>query len=622
MSCCTDQAEPLATTTLEPTKHVNYVLGMILGEDDFKQEFAYLSGRDQWLARDLIGYGTVRGLGVRITLDSDNKGPVVYVDPGVALTPGGQLVCVPSPQCANLNAWLSKHATEVQRSAGSPPANPLSLYALLCYRECPSDKVAIPGEPCRTEDLLVQPSRLRDDFVLELSLAPPPQREEDAVRDFCKWLGQIDMSDASATSVELDRFLDEIRHAAAPWYSPPASPPLEDFLFGSPPSWLRVNPADVQAYLRAAFHLWVTELRPKWYARWLGCAPDLEEATQLSNCVLLAELQVPLVAAPGSGVFQAADGSLPTVLQDRRPYIVHLRMLQEWLLCRAQTVVAGGGGGAGPAPGNTVVSETNFGQAPDPGNSQSYARANHTHGTPALVGDVRIEAASNVVRSIQTVPVVATGAQPGQVLTFQANAWRPAPLPTAPSVSLAGEVTGPANGNRVSALLGVPVPPPAGPLQNGQVLAFSQGTNTWVPTSPVPPAGQFVGRGGPQAYSIVAAGAFRFPIAPGQIVPPGTSAPTPVTASSSYNGLVALGVYDAPRGGFKFTFNNPVAAATYIVKITPWAPKGSGSSNPFMAYFSDFETTPAPFGFFVTVTVNPNATITAGALIIEVSQIG
>ena len=28
---------------------------IVLGEDDFRQEFAYLSGRDQWLARDAIG---------------------------------------------------------------------------------------------------------------------------------------------------------------------------------------------------------------------------------------------------------------------------------------------------------------------------------------------------------------------------------------------------------------------------------------------------------------------------------------------------------------------------------------------------------------------------------------
>ncbi len=37
----------------DPRKHVNYVLGMVLGVDDFNQEHAYLSGRDRLAAREL-----------------------------------------------------------------------------------------------------------------------------------------------------------------------------------------------------------------------------------------------------------------------------------------------------------------------------------------------------------------------------------------------------------------------------------------------------------------------------------------------------------------------------------------------------------------------------------------
>ena len=46
---------PVTLPTVVPldlTKHVNYVPGMVLDEADFRQEFAYLSGRDAWLARD------------------------------------------------------------------------------------------------------------------------------------------------------------------------------------------------------------------------------------------------------------------------------------------------------------------------------------------------------------------------------------------------------------------------------------------------------------------------------------------------------------------------------------------------------------------------------------------
>ena len=79
MSCFSTNTTGNTGTEPDPTKHVNYNLGMVLGVDDFTQEFAYLSGRDQWMARDLIGYGTVRGL--KIAVDSDAKGPRVVVEP-------------------------------------------------------------------------------------------------------------------------------------------------------------------------------------------------------------------------------------------------------------------------------------------------------------------------------------------------------------------------------------------------------------------------------------------------------------------------------------------------------------------------------------------------------------
>jgi len=40
-------------------------------------------------------------------------------------------------------------------------------------------------------------------------------------------------------------------------------------------------------------------------------------------------------------------------------------------------------GGSVPLPGNTVVPETAFGQAPTAGVSAEYSRTDHSHGTPA-----------------------------------------------------------------------------------------------------------------------------------------------------------------------------------------------------------------------------------------------
>lgn len=345
MSCSCFSSHTNSTTMADPNpaKHVNFNVGMVLGVDDFTQEFAYLSGRDQWLARDLIGYGTVRGLNVRMEVDAI-KGPRVVVEPGVALSPRGQLICVPLAQCAYLKNWIADHAQDITPHVSSPPDSDLQLYVVLCYRTCPTDDVPIAGEPCRSEDKLMAPSRLSDDFSLELRLARPNQREEDAVRDFVAWLKLIQISDTDP-STGLEDFLQAIRDAASEWLTSPLSSPLSsppgDFMFGSPPSSLVINVADATEYFRAALRVWVTELRPRWISRWHGCAATHIEgdAAADEDCVLLAQLDVPLLPlSPGS--WDIPNEPIP-VIQDERPYLVHLRLLQEWFLSgRAGAVAA------------------------------------------------------------------------------------------------------------------------------------------------------------------------------------------------------------------------------------------------------------------------------------------
>src|SRR5437667_7824069 len=197
MGCCTDPVTTMKGTPPDPSQHVNYTLGMVLGVDDFTQEFAYLAGRDQWLTRDLLGYGTVCGL--RVTMDSTSQGPRVAVEPGTAVSPQGQLIRVTLAQCAFLNDWLAANKQAVLDRLGSPVGDAVTLYVVLCYRDCPTDQVPIPGEPCRSEDEMMAPSRLKDDFTLELRFTPPDQREEDAVRDFVTWLSQVDITSAPSS---------------------------------------------------------------------------------------------------------------------------------------------------------------------------------------------------------------------------------------------------------------------------------------------------------------------------------------------------------------------------------------------------------------------------------------
>jgi len=351
MSCFSAKVANPTDAEPDPTKHVKYNLGMVLGVDDFTQEFAYLSGRDQWLARDLIGYGTVRGLKIKLEKDTE-KGPRVEVEPGVAVSPRGQLICVPSAQCAYLRDAVESRTAEVVKQLGSMPADVVRLYVMLCYRDCPTDAVPIAGEPCRSEDELTASSRWTDSFHLELSFRQPNQREEEAVRAFVGWLKRVRI-DASASSTPEDVFLDEIRAAARGWLGSPLASPPDEFMSGSPES--HINPADLCQYTRSALRVWATELRPKWIARWHGCAAthfDVDDKGE-EDCVLLAELIVPIVG-DSPGTWTVADHPDVRVNEEQRPFVVHLRMLQELMWCGPTCCdahrIPGSESGSGPAP--------------------------------------------------------------------------------------------------------------------------------------------------------------------------------------------------------------------------------------------------------------------------------
>lgn len=336
MSCFNTASTVAANSDLDLTKHVNFTAGMILGVDDFTQEFAYLAGRDRWLARDLSGYGTISGLSVRIEEDAE-KGFRVMIESGVAVSPRGQLICVPAAQCAYLNQWLAAAKPEdlleyIKR--GDAPTSPpfsspsfaegdeITLYATLCYRDCLTDKVPIPGEPCRSEDELTAASRIKDDFSLELRFEPPKQSEEKAVRDFVEYLKQIEIIDSGA-STPLEDFTQAIRER---WLNAPASPPV----LASPPFDLQIHTDDLREYTRAAFRLWTTDLRNFLSDRKTGCAAEMTGGAELADCVLLAELRVPLT--PLASGWKVSDTDAVEINETNRPFLLHLRMLQEWML--------------------------------------------------------------------------------------------------------------------------------------------------------------------------------------------------------------------------------------------------------------------------------------------------
>lgn len=401
MGCCGQNTTTGAgAAALDTGKRVNYVKGMLLGVDDFVQEQAWHLARRHELAREVLGYGTVRGLKVGI----DEHTARVRVTPGMAWTPSGAPVCVGADQCCDINAWIAKNAKAVDQKleglAGDPV--PLTLYVVLAYAECAVDKVPVPGEPCRSDDDLTVESRIADGFRLELRLDAPAQREEDAIRDFCDWIARVPVDAGSPPQSETD-FLAGLRAAATAWLHPSSPPaPPSDYMFGGPPAGMETT----DALLRAALRLWVTELRPLWRARH-GCGPGAVAAGGPDDAVLLAALDVQLVRS-GSPDEVVLDQIV--VREDGRPVLLSLRLVQELITQNPA-----------PEPADSVAPALAFGLAPAAGAGVAYARADHQHGTPTLpdlAGDVSGAITRNEVDSLQGQALEARAPKLGDFLVF------------------------------------------------------------------------------------------------------------------------------------------------------------------------------------------------------------
>ena len=334
---------------VDPSKRVNYTLGLVLGVDEFQQDQAWHAAGRRTHNRLLHGYGTVWGL--RVTPPGeDESDPEVRVTEGVAVDPCGREICVPATMCVKLNDWLTRHRPVLERFF-TPGGDPLPLQVLLCHRECPDDVVPVPGEPCRSQDDAMQPSRIRESFELRLALrdvapweSPPGDAtgltvwrahlaEEEAVRAFGQLLARVGTTTDPALGAQGREILLEAVRALAAAADP------GPFELTSPPAGQAILLAadDAQDVLREALGVWVTEVRPRVRALQgtahpsgngngtgcgCGCAGDCDE------CVPLAA--VDLVVSP------AWRAGTVTVDDRARPYLLHTRLLQEWLFAAAE----------------------------------------------------------------------------------------------------------------------------------------------------------------------------------------------------------------------------------------------------------------------------------------------
>ena len=370
---------------LDPLKRVNYTFGLVLGVDEFLQEQVYLLEKDHSQYRLAHGYGTVCGLRVQVTTGVNLQ---VQVSSGVAINPQGQEIHVPKLMCAKLNDWLTANKTALQSVFVGPTPSVLSLCVVLCYRECPADMVPVPGEPCRTQQDTMAASHIAESFELKLcldrdqiitsppgspSLNPsglpaglcfrPSQLEENIIGEFGMLLQRIRITDAASTFLTRQQLEDLVRGLETPAGSPPlSSPPWT----GGP---LYLHPKDAKDFLRSAFLVWVTEVRPS-----IGATANSSGCDEPSEqCVLLAELSVPI-----NNTWQVAGAV--SIDETRRPFLVQTRLLQEAMLC---SFTGTGAGGAGLA---SVVAAGNFritaGQAQPAGPTYNGLTAQHQPASP------------------------------------------------------------------------------------------------------------------------------------------------------------------------------------------------------------------------------------------------
>lgn len=317
---------------LDLTKHVRFTLGMVLGVDDFDQEFGYLSARSRRIVRELVGYGVVTGLGLSVEGPAEGReadGPRLHVSAGTAVLPSGQLVAVTQAQCAPLGAWARSVRAELAGEGDGQPATTVAAVVLR-YAECLSDDVPIPGEPCRTEGELMAPSRVQDSFQLELRLQAPAHLEELAVRRFAAWLAQVPVR---APGSSLDEVLEAARSAGG------ASGGVEDFLVDPPPPGLTIDPAQLASTWRSLLGLWAAEWRGRWSVTVPGADPPPgEPVPDPDDVLLLGEVTVPLVWDAVAGDLLAGGTDEVSVDVARRPVLAHLRLLGELLFAgRAPT---------------------------------------------------------------------------------------------------------------------------------------------------------------------------------------------------------------------------------------------------------------------------------------------
>jgi hypothetical protein len=154
---------------------VRYFYGQRLGVMELNDEAAYHEGKHAFHNARLHGVGVLCGLRAeRFVTTPGAATTVLRVSRGAGLDACGREIVVGVDQCIDVAAWLARNRTR-PRVAAWLAGTDRRLTVAARYRECPSDPVLAPRDPCGCDNGGCEMGRIREGF--ELALLTPAETE-------------------------------------------------------------------------------------------------------------------------------------------------------------------------------------------------------------------------------------------------------------------------------------------------------------------------------------------------------------------------------------------------------------------------------------------------------------